>query len=184
MGLRYEDYQEQSSDSKVFAATDNLFVVLYKGSDGIDDDKRMYQVFLYMRDPQNPSEVDSNHYAFPLPISPVVDAVTNAVIRIDTLPTGADAKLKEAPEHWKSKPSNEFVPEYQSLRKDLKPLLIVQPEGASFTVTSAGETGNIVSWQKWSFRIGYNQREGPVLYDVSGLEKTSSFYNLCVCVDL
>jgi hypothetical protein len=39
------------------------------GSDGIDDDKRMYQCFLYIRDPMNPSEEDSNHYALPLTIS-------------------------------------------------------------------------------------------------------------------
>jgi primary-amine oxidase len=127
----------------------------------------MYQVFLYMRDPKKPTNPDSNHYAFPLPISPVIDSVTDEVIRIDTLPTGADAKLKHAPEPWKSKPANEYLPEYQNLRTDLKPLLVAQPQGASFTVTSAGETGSTIHWQKWTFRVGYNQREGPVLYDVS-----------------
>lgn len=131
-----------------------------------------------MRDPQNPNEVDSNHYAFPLPISPVIDTVTKEVIRIDTLPTGADAKLKETPDPWKSKPASEYVPEYQNLRKDLKPLLVVQPEGASFTVTSAGETGNVISWQKWTFRLGYNQREGPVLYDVSKLKRKYTLVSL------
>lgn len=156
----------QSWKSRLYTTTNNLRA-FQKGSDGIDDDRRMYQVFLYMRDPQNPNEADSNHYAFPLPVSPVIDSVTNKVIRIDILPTGADAKLKETPNPWKSKPANEYVPEYQKLRKDLKPLLVVQPEGASFTVTSVGETGNTIHWQKWSFRIGYNQREGPVLYDVS-----------------
>ena len=53
------------------------------------------------------------------------------------------------------------------MRTDLKPLNVVQPEGASFKVTKVGETGEIIEWQKWSFRVGYNQREGPVLYDVS-----------------
>jgi primary-amine oxidase len=119
-----------------------------------------------MRDPNNGKELDSNHYAFPLPISPVVDTESGTVIRIDTLPTGPDATLKESHEPWKSKPPNEYVPEYQNLRTDLKPLLVVQPEGASFTVKSVGETGNTVHWQKWSFRVGYNQREGPILYDV------------------
>lgn len=38
------------------------------GSDGVGDDDRLLQAFLYMRDPANPGEVDSNHYAFPLPI--------------------------------------------------------------------------------------------------------------------
>src|SRR3989442_1544334 len=48
------------------------------------------------------------------------------------------------------------------VRKDLKPLDIVQPEGTSFQVT-----GNQVKWQKWSFRIGFNARESMILYTVS-----------------
>ncbi|KAH0846092.1 hypothetical protein AYO21_12161 [Fonsecaea monophora] len=135
------------------------------GSDGVNDDERMYQVFLYMRDPNNPSEVDSNHYAFPLPISPVIDCVEYKVIRIDYLPTGADNTIHE-PRPYQAKPPNEYVSEYQKLRTDMKPLRVIQPEGASFTLTPVGETGHLLAWQKWSFRVGYNQREGMVLYDV------------------
>src|SRR5207302_7339845 len=50
----------------------------------------------------------------------------------------------------------------EGVRKDLKPLEITQPEGTSFKVT-----GNQVSWQKWSFRIGFNARESMILYTVS-----------------
>ena len=135
------------------------------GSDGINDDARLYQVFLYMRDPTNPSELDSNHYAFPLPISPVIDPSTFSVIRIDYLPTGPKNTIKE-PQPYQSKPPNEYISEHQQLRTDLKPLRVIQPEGASFTLTPIGETGHTVSWQKWTFRVGYNQREGMVLYDV------------------
>ena len=118
-----------------------------------------------MNDPGNPDYADSNHYAFPLPVSPVIDAVTNEVIRIDVLPTGADAEIKKlAPQTWPR--PNEYTPEYQQLRTDLKPLNVIQPEGASFKVTSVGETGHFVEWQKWSFRVGFNLREGMVLYDV------------------
>src|SRR5919197_202593 len=39
-------------------------------------------------------------------------------------------------------------------RKDLKTLDITQPDGTSFEVN-----GNRVTWQKWSFRIGFNPRE-------------------------
>ena len=53
----------------------------------------------------------------------------------------------------------EFVKEF---REDLKPLDIVQPEGPSFTVD-----GGLVSWQKWSFRVGYTRREGLVLHGIS-----------------
>ena len=52
----------------------------------------------------------------------------------------------------------EFVKDF---RPDLKPLDVVQPEGPSFSVD-----GNLVSWQKWSFRVGYTRREGLVLHGV------------------
>ena len=58
-------------------------------------------------------------------------------------------------------PSNyaaEFVKEF---RKDLKPVEITQPEGLSFEVD-----GNHVRWQKWHLRVGFNHREGLVLYNV------------------
>ena len=125
----------------------------------------MYQCFLYMRDPHDPSNMDSNHYAFPLSISPVVDTVEMKVIRIDLLPTGADHSVKELQPIDIPAP-NEYDPEHQQLRTDLKPLNVVQPEGASFQVTQVGETGRIIEWQKWFFRVGFNQREGMVLHDV------------------
>ena len=58
----------------------------------------------------------------------------------------------------------EYVPRLvpgQRLREDLKPLEIVQPEGASFSLE-----GNLLRWQKWSLRIGFNYREGLVLHTV------------------
>ena len=130
------------------------------------DDDRLFRVFMYMRDPANPSEVDSNHYAFPLAISPVIHGVTLTLARIEYLPTGADNSTAEPPKPWTSKPANEYIPEHHELRKDLKPLQVVQPDGASFTVTNVGETGHTLAWQKWTFRVGFNHREGVVLYDV------------------
>lgn len=58
----------------------------------------------------------------------------------------------------------EFVPELRGTtpRTDLQPLEITQPEGVSFTVTD-----NVVRWQNWTFRLGFNYREGPVIYQVS-----------------
>ncbi|QSZ31343.1 hypothetical protein DSL72_000906 [Monilinia vaccinii-corymbosi] len=140
------------------------------GSDGINDglfndDKRFYQCFLYIRDPKNPNEADSNHYAMPLTISPVVSAETMKVTRIDIMPTGADNTIKEPSPH-KVQPANEYIPEAQDLRKDLKPLNVIQPEGASFKVSKFSEQGHTIEWQKWAFKLGFNQREGMVLYDV------------------
>lgn len=44
----------------------------------------------------------------------------------------------------------------------LKALNVTQPDGPSFTVSD----GNQVTWQKWSFRVGFNYREGLVLHNV------------------
>ncbi|CAL8577847.1 hypothetical protein XPA_003660 [Xanthoria parietina] len=148
------------------------------GSDGVNDEERMYQCFLYMRDPSNPSNLDSNHYAFPLTISPVVDIVKSKVIRIDLLPTGSDHSVKE-PQPLQVPPPNEYSAEHQDLRTDLKPLNVIQPEGASFKVTEAGETGRVIEWQKWFFRVGFNQREGMVLYDVR-YDDRSVFYRMAL----
>lgn len=145
------------------------------GSDGVGDEDRLYQCFLYLRDPMNSSEADSNHYAMPLPISPVVSTESMQVIRVDLLPTGADNTIKPV-EKYKIQPPNEYIPEAQTLRTDLKPLNVVQPEGASFQVEQQG-TSNVISWQKWNFRVGFNQREGMVLYDVR-YDNRSLFYRL------
>lgn len=136
----------------------------------------MFQCFLYVRDPNNSAEADSNHYAMPLSISPVISAETMKVTRIDFLPTGADNTLKE-PSLYKIQPPNEYIPEGNKLRTDLKPLNVVQPEGASFSVSKFSEQGHEIDWQKWHFKLGFNQREGMVLYDVH-YEGRPLFYRL------
>jgi primary-amine oxidase len=62
----------------------------------------------------------------------------------------------------------EYVPRHiperiraASRRDPLKPLDIVQPEGPSFTLD-----GNLLTWQNWSLRIGFNYREGMTLHTV------------------
>lgn len=47
-------------------------------------------------------------------------------------------------------------------RNGIKPLDITQPEGPSFTLD-----GDLLTWQKWSLRIGWSTREGLVLNTVS-----------------
>ena len=49
----------------------------------------------------------------------------------------------------------------ESLRHDLKPLEITQPEGPSFEVD-----GQVIRWQKWKMRVSVNPVEGLVLHDV------------------
>ncbi|GAC67993.1 primary-amine oxidase [Gordonia soli] len=47
-------------------------------------------------------------------------------------------------------------------REPLKPLEITQPEGPSFTLE-----GNLLRWQNWSLRVGFNHREGMTLHTVT-----------------
>ncbi|GAA5157674.1 primary-amine oxidase [Pseudonocardia eucalypti] len=47
-------------------------------------------------------------------------------------------------------------------RTGLKPIEITQPEGVSFTVE-----GNRVRWQNWDVRLGFNEREGLTLHQLS-----------------
>jgi primary-amine oxidase len=131
------------------------------GADSVEgSSKRQYQCYLFMRDPANSAEEDGNHYAFPLAISPVVDTVTMQVTKIDFIATGTDFEISPTKPLRITKP-NEYIPSENKLRTDLKPLQVVQPSGASFIVA-----GDVIRWQKWEFRIGFNSREGMVLYNV------------------
>lgn len=62
----------------------------------------------------------------------------------------------------------EYVPRHipdrirsASQREPLKPLHVTQPEGPSFTLD-----GNLLRWQNWSLRVGFNHREGMTLHTV------------------
>jgi primary-amine oxidase len=48
------------------------------------------------------------------------------------------------------------------VRETLKPIEITQPDGPSFTVD-----GDAVRWENWSFRIGFDPREGLTLHQVA-----------------
>ena len=138
------------------------------GSDGISDKRLQFQVFMYVQ-PDASHGPDSNHYAAPISVSPVVDVQTLKVVRIDHLPMGVDF-TPTPPKPFSIPPANEYMPEYQKLRGGLKPLHVVQPEGASFTVTEEAEArgsgGATIEWQKWKLRTGFNAREGMVLYNI------------------
>lgn len=101
---------------------------------------------------------------------------THELVQIIQLPTG------EGPEGNKDKT---YVPhsskEYhhdlqkQPVRTDLKPLIVQQPQGASFQIN-----GHLVKWQKWRFRLGFNWREGMVLHDVT-YDGRELFHRLSLC---
>lgn len=129
------------------------------GSD-IDDARRQYQVYMFVGEKSNP---DSNHYARPLAFSPVWDPVDMKLVRIDHIPTGSTWDTPGTTGPWDFVKANEYVPEAYPLRKDLKPLQVIQPAGTSYNIDSE----NILTWQKWRMRVCFNYREGLFLRDVS-----------------
>jgi primary-amine oxidase len=109
--------------------------------------KRLVRALAFVR-----AEPGDNGYARPLDgVTAVVDLNTMKVVRVDD-----HGAVPFPPEtgNW----AGPYLPE---ARTDLKPLVISQPEGPSFTVN-----GCEVGWQKWSFRVGFTPREGLVLHGI------------------
>lgn len=82
----------------------------------------------------------------------MVDLNAGKVLKIDDLPINNDFTAKEGEIPKIPTATNNYDPDLLPetfLRKDLKPLEVQQPEGASFTVD-----GNQISWQKFKIRIG------------------------------
>ncbi len=131
-----------------------------------EDNVRYMQGLCFARDARSGNE-DSNHYAYPLPIIPVMDTSTWEIVRIDKLATGGKEDGLSYGTHKKQVLAHcnpaEYIPELlpQPLRTDVKPLNVVQPQGPSFQVD-----GNSIQWQKWRFRVGFNPREGATLHDI------------------
>jgi primary-amine oxidase len=99
------------------------------------------------------SEPGDNGYSRPIEaLTAIVDLNSMTVVRIED-----DEVVPLPPESGNY--SQRFIKDY---RKDVKPIEIVQPQGPSFEVE-----GSLIRWQKWSFRIGFNPREGLVLYQVT-----------------
>ncbi|OAG40896.1 hypothetical protein AYO21_04973 [Fonsecaea monophora] len=126
---------------------------------------------------------ESDKYSFPIPMSPVIDMDQQRIVRVDELPSrdiGAYYANETPAEALSASPmahciGNENHPsiQYGNLRKDLKPLSIIQPEGTSFKVQ--GET--VISWQKWQFRLAFNWREGTTIHNVR-YDNRELFYRL------
>jgi primary-amine oxidase len=96
---------------------------------------------------------NENFYAHPIEgLNAVVDIKAGTVLRVD------DYGITPIP-------LGEFNYEaqfFEKFRAPLKPLDIVQPEGASFTLN-----GHAITWDNWSLVIGFNAREGLTLHDIS-----------------
>ena len=121
------------------------------GNYGFDDEegRRLVLARNFLR-----SSPTDNGYARPIEgVTAVVDLNSMEVMRVDDYGV---VPLPPNPGNYGSEFIGEFGGEF---RQDLKPLDIVQPEGASFRVE-----GQSVAWQKWRLRIGFTPREGLVIH--------------------
>jgi primary-amine oxidase len=138
----------------------------YGGPDENEAAPRYTQGLCFALDTRSGNE-DSNHYAYPLPIIPVMDTYSSEIVRVDKLATGGKDDGLTYGTHTKNVLDHcspaDYVPELlrQPLRNDVKPLNVTQPDGPSFQTS-----GNLIQWQKWRFRVGFNPREGATLHDV------------------
>lgn len=128
-------------------------------TDDENEKRPLCQFFMYVL--ANNGHQESNHYSLPLKFSPVFEAFSKKFVRIDFLPGGFDGTVTPTGP-WQVVPGVEYHPELngESVMRQPKPLLVVQPEGPSFTVD-----GGKVSWQGWEFRVSPTAREGFAVYD-------------------
>jgi primary-amine oxidase len=119
------------------------------GNYGSEEDRtrRLARPLCFVR-----TDPTDNGYARPIEgLRPVVDLNSMTVIRIEDYG------------HWPLPPKegNYAADRRTDFRTDIRPLVITQPQGPSFTVE-----GSHVRWQKWSLVIGFNGREGLTLNHV------------------
>ncbi|KAJ5807883.1 hypothetical protein N7474_009152 [Penicillium riverlandense] len=120
---------------------------------------------------------DANYYAYPLDICAEVSE-SLAVTKIYHLPSSENEGIRQDARPYdqrKVHPTerSEYHPSLRpSPRTTTKPYHVVQPEGPSFKTD-----GNLLSWEKWTMRVGFNYREGLTLHDIR-YDGRSLFYRL------
>ncbi|ANB15316.1 copper-containing amine oxidase [Sugiyamaella lignohabitans] len=131
------------------------------GTDDSTETRSLIQFYMYIRKGEHP---EANHYSIPLKFSPVFDSDSLEFVRMDYLPSGIDSSTDKARLPWTVVEPIEYSHDLHKdgVRDGLKPLVVSQPEGASFEVN-----GTEITWQGWSLNVGFTVREGPVLYNLS-----------------
>jgi primary-amine oxidase len=91
-------------------------------------------------------------------LHPVVDLNTMELLELED--TGYS-------DHADHEVMGEYLPDLLPMRlREVAPLQVSQPDGVSFTLD-----GNLLSWQNWRLRLGFNHREGLVLHQVGFLDR-------------
>jgi primary-amine oxidase len=114
----------------------------------VEKGRRLVSAVSYWR-----SDIKDNGYAHPIEgVVALVDLIECKVVHLVDEPD-----IVPIPKRQRNYNREALGP----VRTTVKPLDIVQPDGPSFTVE-----GWKVSWQNWSFRVGWTAREGLVLHQI------------------
>ena len=143
------------------------------GADDPKETRRLFQCYVYIVSVNHPQH---NHYSLPAKFSPVFDGATKELVRMDYLPSGTDHSALQETQPWKPVKPVQYAHDLldEPVRTDLKPYIVQQPQGASFSVN-----GNVVNWQKWRFRVGFSNRDGLIIYNLN-YDGRNVFYRLSV----
>jgi primary-amine oxidase len=129
-------------------------VPLSAGHFGFEDEigKRMARVVGFCQE-------DDKDLPWAHPIDGLVAYVDLTARSIQKIVDDADLPVPAERGEWDAEPHA------SPQRNTLKPLEITQPEGPSFTVRD-----DVLTWENWSVRIGFDGREGLTLHEVSFLD--------------
>lgn len=112
-----------------------------------EDGRHLCHVFAWLRLREN-----DNFYAHPIEgLNAVIDLKSYEVIRVD------DHGAVPIPQR-----ESNYDSDLITHRAPLKPINVVQPDGVNFRLD-----GHRLTWDKWSFVIGFNNREGLTFHDIS-----------------
>ncbi|KAF4629747.1 hypothetical protein G7Y89_g8397 [Cudoniella acicularis] len=147
--------------------------------DGIEDmTQRIVMCYLYMR---LGDHKDTSHFAYPLDICAKLNGDFE-VMKVLSLPSSESNRMVEFSEasgtrkkfdRRKIRSTSKYHPDLQPERRNTtKPYHVVQPEKPSFKTE-----GNLLTWEKWRMRVGFNYREGLTIHDVS-YDGRDLFYRL------
>ena len=114
----------------------------------VERGRRLVSAVSYWR-----KDIKDNGYAHPIEgVVALVDLIENRIVQLVDEPD--IVPIPKTPRNY----GRDSIPR---TRRDIKPLDIVQKDGPSFSVE-----GWKVTWQNWSFRIGWTAREGLVLHQI------------------
>jgi primary-amine oxidase len=120
---------------------------------------------------------EANYYAYPLDLCAEVSEQLN-VTKVYYLPSSESDSVHKEPRPYDfcklhSPDMSEYHPSLRPPpRASTKPYQVIQPEGVSFK-----SDGNLLTWEKWTMRVGFNYREGLTLHDIR-YDGRSLFYRL------